>query len=764
MEKQAPTHDVNIPAGGWGSAKATLSILHQEHSTVPGTKAILRQNKHDGFTCVSCSWAKPVHSHSIEACENGIKATAWELTSKRTTPEFFAAHTVTELLDWHDLALEDQGRLTDPLKWDAATDKYVRVDWNEAFADIGARLKQLAPESVVFYASGRASLEASFLYQLLARVYGNNNLPDSSNMCHESTSVALPKTIGVGVGTVDLDDFQHTDCILFFGQNVGVNSPRMLHQLQEARQRGVPIVTFNPLRERGLVSFRNPLSVPQMALGQETKISTQYHQVRVGGDIAAVTGICKALLTADDRAIAAGQRRVLDVEFIEQHTHGLEDFTKFVHSCTWEQIESESGLTRSALEQAAEEYSRATRVMAIYGMGLTQHRRGVEAVQMLTNLLLLRGNIGKFGAGICPVRGHSNVQGQRTVGITEKPELAPLDKLEKRYGFKAPRNKGLNTVETCKGVIEGRVKAFVGLGGNFVRAVPETQKIESAWGGLELSVQIATKLNRSHLIHGKVSYLLPCRGRIEVDTQASGEQTVTTEDSTGVMHMSTGVAEPASPNLLSEPAIVAGIAKATLPANPALQWDRWVADYSLIRDEIAAIYPEIFHDFNARRSTPGGFRRPMPAAQRVWKTPNGKANFIPPAGLVEDPDLPKPDPEVMRLMTMRSDDQFNTTIYTLNDRFRGIEGTRRVIFMNPSDLRRFGFTDGDIVSVFTAVDDGVERVVRKMKIIAFDVPKGCLAGYYPECNPLIPLWHHAKDSFVPAGKSIPVRLVKSVSS
>ena len=402
--------------------------------------------------------------------------------------------------------------------------------------------------------------------------------------------------------------------------------------------------------------------------------------------------------------------------------------------------------------------------MAIYGMGLTQHRRGVEAVQMLTNLLLLRGNIGKFGAGICPVRGHSNVQGQRTVGITEKPELAPLDKLEKRYGFKAPRTKGLNTVETCKGVIEGRVNAFIGLGGNFVRAVPETQKIESAWSGLGLSVQIATKLNRSHLIHGKVSNLLPCRGRIEVDTQASGEQTVTTEDSTGVMHPSTGVAEPASPNLMSEPAIVAGIAKATLPDNPALQWDQWVADYSLIRDEIAAIYPEIFHDFNARRLTPGGFRRPMPAAQRVWKTPNGKANFIAPSELIEDPDVLNRDPEVLRLMTMRSDDQFNTTIYTLNDRFRGIEGTRRVIFMNPSDLKRFGITDGDMVNVFTAVDDGVDRVVKQMKIIAFDIPQGCLAGYYPECNPRVPLWHHAKESFVPAGKSIPVRLAKVVSS
>jgi len=766
MADRIRTHDVKAPAGGWGSAKATLSILNQEHSTFPGGKAILRQNKHDGFTCVSCSWAKPAHSHSVEACENGIKATAWELTSKRTTPEFFAAHTVTELLEWSDLALEDQGRLTEPMRWDPATDQYVRVEWDEAFADIGSRLKQLKPESVVFYTSGRASLETSFLYQLFARAYGNNNLPDSSNMCHESTSVALPKAIGVGIGTVDLDDFQHTDCIFFFGQNVGTNSPRMLHQLQEARQRGVPIVTFNPLRERGLVAFRNPLSVSEMALGLKTQISTQYHQVKIGGDIAAVTGICKALLEADERACAAGAARVLDVEFIEQHTHGLEDFARYVHGCSWDDIESESGLTRAALEEAADEYARANRVMAIYGMGLTQHRRGVEAVQMLTNMLLLRGNIGKFGAGICPVRGHSNVQGQRTVGITEKPELAPLEMLERRYGFKASRIKGLNTVETCRGVIEGRVKSFFGLGGNFVRAVPETEKIEAAWSGLELTVQIATKLNRSHLIHGKTAYLLPCLGRIEVDEQLTGVQSVTTEDSTGVMHQSTGVAEPASQYLLSETAIVAGIAKETLPPNPALRWGRWVADYSLIRDEIAAVFPDIFQDFNQRRQILGGFRRPVPASVRVWKTPNGKANFIPPAGLVEDPDVAPtaPDPDILRLMTVRSDDQFNTTIYTLNDRFRGVEGGRRVIFMNPSDLRRMGFADGDVVSVFTAVDDGIERVVREMKITAFDIPTGCLAGYYPECNPLVPLWHHAKDSFVPAAKSIPVRLVKAASS
>jgi molybdopterin-dependent oxidoreductase alpha subunit len=759
VAEKDPVHDVDIPAGGWGSAHATLSILAQEHSPLIGTKAILRQNKPDGFMCVSCSWAKPEHPRTVEACENGIKATAWELTSKRATPEFFASHTVSELLGWQDMDLEDEGRLTHPLKWDPESDKYLPVAWETAFADIGARLQALAPESVVFYASGRASLEASFMYQLLARMYGNNNLPDSSNMCHESTSVALPQTIGVPIGTVDLSDFQHTDCIFFFGQNVGVNSPRMLHELQEARQRGVPIVTFNPLRERGLVEFTNPLSVSQMALGRSTQISTQYHQLKIGGDIAAITGVCKALIEADDEARRSANTRLIDVAFIEEHTHGLDEFIHYLRSTEWDAIERESGLTRAALTAAADECARSNRMMAIYGMGLTQHRRGVEAVQMVCNLLLLRGNMGKPGAGICPVRGHSNVQGQRTVGITEKPELAPLDQLEKRYGFKAPRDKGLHTVETCKGVLDGSVEAFIGLGGNFVRAVPETALMEEGWSQLGLTVQVATKLNRSHLVHGKVSYLLPCRGRIEADEQATGPQSVTTEDSTGYMHASFGTAPPASPHLLSEPAIVAGIAKATLPPTPGVDWDRWVADYNLIRNEIAAIFPDIFHDFNQRRQTPGGFRRPVAAARRQWKTPNGKANFVVPAELVEDPDTAQNDPAVLRLMTMRSDDQFNTTVYTLNDRFRGITGTRRVLFINPSDLSKLGLRDGQSVTAVTEASDGIRRVVEGLSLRAFNIPPGCLAGYYPECNPLIPLWHHAKESFVPAAKSIPVRLL-----
>ncbi len=749
------------PAGGWGSARTVTSLLRHEHVLFKGSRVVLKQNKPDGYACVSCSWAKPAHPHAIEACENGIKATAWEITAKRTPPEFFARHTVAELLTWSDRDLEGEGRLTEPLKWDPRTDHYTRVGWDEAFRDIAAQLRELDPRAVVFYASGRASLEAAYMYQLMARLYGHNNLPDSSNMCHESTSVGLPQTLGVPVGTVILDDFDHTDCIFFFGQNVGTNSPRMLHQLQEARERGVPIVTFNPLRERGLVDFVDPLSPVEMLTHKATTISTQYHQVKIGGDIAAITGICKCVIAADDAARAAGAARIVDLQFIEEHTEGFEEFAAFARASDWRQIERDSGLSRQSLEQAAAEYMRASRVIGIYGMGLTQHRRGVENVQMVSNLLLLRGNIGKLGAGICPVRGHSNVQGQRTVGITEKPELAPLAQLEKRYGFSAPREKGMNTVEACQGILAGRVKGFISLGGNFVRAVPETALIEAAWKRLHLTVQIATKLNRSHLIHGKVAYLLPCRGRIEIDRQATGPQAVTMEDSTGCMHGSRGVVEPASTQLLSEPAILGGIAKALFPPNPKIDWDGWVGDYGLIRNEIAAIFPEIFHDFNARMWTPGGFRRPLPAAKREWKTPNGKANFKTPRSFDEDPDMAAADATVLRLMTIRSDDQFNTTVYTLDDRFRGIFGTRRVLLMNPDDIGRLGLKVGDHVTAVAVAhdEDRVSRSVEGLRVTSYDIPAGCAAGYFPECNPLIPLWHHAEDSFVPAAKSIAIRLL-----
>ncbi len=746
------------PAGGWGSVKAVIESLANEKIIVEGGRVLLSQNKPDGFACVSCSWAKPAHPHTVEACENGIKATAWELTSKRAPPEFFKVHTLADLDGWSDHALEAQGRLTEPMRWDSAIDKYVTVAWEEAFQDIGARLRTMDPKSVVFYTSGRASLETAYMYQLMARMYGSNNLPDSANMCHESTSVALPKTIGVSVGTVNLDDFDKTDCVLFFGQNVGTNSPRMLHSLQEARKRDVPIITFNPLRERGLVSFTNPQSPVQMLGGGETTITTQYHQVKNGGDLAALTGICKALISADDAAVLSGGPRVLDVDFITAHTHGLEEFSNFVRATAWDSIERESGLQRSALENAASVYARAEAVIGVYGMGLTQHRRGVENVQMLCNLLLLRGNIGKPGAGICPVRGHSNVQGQRTVGITEKPELAPLDKLKQLYRFEPPRDTGWNTVDVCEAVQKGEVSAFIGLGGNFIRAVPETGLMEAAWRKIPLTVQIATKLNRNHIVHGEVSYVLPCLGRIEIDRQAHGNQSVSMEDSTGYMHGSRGVSEPAAENLRSEPAIVAGIAKALLAENPHIDWDAWVGNYALVRKAIAATYPDIFGSFEERMWIPGGFRRPLPACNRQWKTENGKANFITPGDLVENPDMPEQGHGVLRLMTLRSDDQFNTTIYSLNDRFRGVYGTRMVLLMNSDDMEKMQFLEGDIVVAQTVAPDHVKREVAGLRVTPYDLPSGCAAGYFPECNPLIPLWHHAEHSKVPAAKAIPIRL------
>ncbi|MDY0964374.1 FdhF/YdeP family oxidoreductase [Massilia sp. CFBP9026] len=762
QEKPVRIEAATMPAGGWGSVDDVKKALSGQHVVLKDTRLLLKQNKADGYACVSCAWAKPADPHPFEFCSSGAKATAWETTSRAIGPDFFDRHTLTELESWSDHALEDHGRLTVPLRYDAASDKYRPVDWDVAFAEIGARLRACERKQVVFYASGRASLETSYMYQLLARMYGNNNLPDSSNMCHESTSVGLQKTIGVGVGTVGLNDFKHTDCILFFGQNVGVNSPRMLHQLQEVRERDVPIVTFNPLRERGLVSFTNPQSPVEMLTGHETVISTQYHQIRPGGDTAAIMGMCKVVFALDDVARESGAQRVIDVGFVQEHTHGFEQFERAVRACGWEAIERESGLPRAALEQAAEVYCQAGAAMGVYGMGMTQHRNGVQNVTMLVNLLLLRGNIGKPGAGICPVRGHSNVQGQRTVGITEKPELAPLDKLKEQYGFEPPRDEGLTTVDACAAILKHELQAFIGLGGNFLRAVPETRLMEAAWRELPLTVQVATKLNRNHVIHGKAAYLLPCLGRIEIDRQRTGEQAVTVEDSTSCMHGSRGMAEPAAPTLLSEPAIVAGIAKATLDPNPRVDWDAWVADYGAIRDAMGVTFPEIFHDFNERMWTPGGFRKPLGAAERIWKTESGKAEFTAPDELPGNPDMDG-GPEVLRLFTIRSDGQFNTTIYSHDDRFRGVHGSRMVLFMGQADMARYGLDKGDVVTLRTKADDGIERRVDGLQIVPYDVPAGCIAGYYPECNPLIPLWHHAKESKVPAAKSIDVLLERSAA-
>jgi molybdopterin-dependent oxidoreductase alpha subunit len=746
------------PAGGWGSVRSVETILAREGRLISGNALLLKQNKPDGYACVSCAWAKPADPHPFEYCENGAKATAWELTTKRITPEFFAKHTVAELRTWSDHSLEEAGRLTHPMRWDEASDTYVPVSWEDAFREIGQELKGYDPHQVVLYCSGRASLETSYMWALFARLYGTNNLPDSSNMCHESTSVALPESIGVSVGTVTLEDFEKTDCILFFGQNVGTNSPRMLHPLQEASKRGVSIITFNPLKERGLERFTNPQAPTEMLTGSETRISSQYHQVKAGGDIAAMMGVAKVLIEADDQAQERGHPPVLDHDFIAGNTHGFEEFAQAARNCSWPELERRSGLPRAALEAAATQYARANAVIGIYGMGLTQHRTGVENVQMVVNLLLLRGNIGKPGAGICPVRGHSNVQGQRTVGISEKPELVPLDKLKEQYNFEPPRWTGMNTVEACEAILKDEVKAFVALGGNFVRAVPETAAMEKAWSRLPLTVQISTKLNRNHVVHGRISYILPCLGRIEIDEQETGPQAVSVEDSTACIHGSKGIAKPASPDLLSEPRIVAELAKATLPPKREVPWDEWVADYSRVRDAIEETYSEDFRDFNDRMWQPGGFPRPNSARERKWETETGKANFIVPRSLEENFGIAKETHDVLQLITLRSNDQFNTTIYGFHDRFRGVNGTRMVLFMNRNDIVRLRLEEGDRVVLTTAVDDGIIRQVSGMRVTPYDIPEGCCAAYYPECNPLIPLWHHAERSKVPAAKSVPIRI------
>ncbi|MDB5643557.1 MAG: putative formate dehydrogenase oxidoreductase protein [Hyphomicrobiales bacterium] len=745
------------PVGGWGSIKSLAYHSAQQGAVASNAELLAHHNKPGGYMCTSCAWAKPGKPSIAEFCENGAKATFWDVTSKRTTPEFFAKHRVSELLNWPDFDLENAGRLTAPLRYEKATDKYVPVSWEDAFADIGARLKACEPERTVFYTSGRAALETSYMYALFARLYGHNNLPDSSNMCHETTSVALPPTLGTPVGTVLLEDFEHTDCIISFGQNVGTNAPRMLHPLQDARKRNVPIIVFNPLRERGWEEFINPQDPAQLLSNTPTQIATQYHQVRAAGDLAAMKGMAKGLLALDDAAREQGHARILDVSFIEEHTNGFAAFDAMIRATSWDEITNSSGLTQANLEGAAATFANARAVIAIYGMGLTQHRLGVDNVQMLVNLLLMGGHIGKRGAGICPVRGHSNVQGQRTVGITEKTKLVPLDALARQYNFSPPRKDGMNTVETCEVVLKGELDAFISLGGNFIRAVPERELMESRWRDVGLSVQIATKLNRSHLITGATSYLLPTLVRSEIDRQSSGPQIVTMEDSTTCIHSSRGKFKPASDMLLSEPAIVARMAAATLPDNPLVPWREWASNYALVRDAIEQTYPKEFRQFNARMDRSGGFPRPLPARERQWATESGKANFSTPAALSASFDLGG-DPDVFRLITLRSNDQFNTTIYGYSDRLRGISGSRMVVMLNRADRVRLGLRHQGLVRLTTAVDDGVTRSMGGFTALDYDLPPGTCAAYYPECNALIPLWQFAEQSKTPAAKSVPVRI------
>jgi formate dehydrogenase major subunit len=751
-------HPYNKPAGGWGALKATMDVLLEQGVAIKGGKTLLKMNQPAGFDCPGCAWPDPSGPFPVKFCENGAKAMAWEATSNRVTPDFFARHTVSWLAEQSDYWLEEQGRLTHPMAYDEASDKYVPIEWEDAFTLIGHELRALEdPNQAEFYTSGRASNEAAFLFQLFGREYGTNNFPDCSNMCHEATSVGLPPALGVAKGTVLLEDFAHTDAIFIFGQNPGTNSPRMMDELHAAARRGVPIVTFNPLRERALERFADPKSVIEMGTLGATSISSNYYQVRIGGDAAALKGIMKALIESDDAATAAGASRVVDVEFIEKHTHGFEPLAEDLRATSWDIVEQRSGLKREDLATAAAIYANAKAVIGVWGMGITQHRRGTETVQQIANLLLLRGNIGRPGAGACPVRGHSNVQGNRTVGITEKPTSEFLDRLKDTFGFEPPRAHGHDVVSAIDAMVHGRSKVFIALGGNFVAATPDTKITQDAMRRLNLTVGINTKLNRGHLVHGRRALILPCLGRTEIDIQADGPQSVTVEDSMSMVHASAGSNEPASPHLRSETGIVAGIAQATLPQS-RVAWAQMIENYDRVRDKIEAVFP-IFEDFNARIRVPGGFHLTSSARERLWETPTGRANFMIFNGVGEDPC--GDDPDAVWLTSIRSHDQYNTTIYSLNDRYRGVFGQRRVIFISARDMKKRGLRAGEWVDLRTISDDGVDRVACGFKVVPYRLPEGSCAAYYPETNGLVPLHSHDANSHTPTYKAIPIKITRS---
>ncbi|MEW6254662.1 MAG: FdhF/YdeP family oxidoreductase [Pseudomonadota bacterium] len=750
------------PAGGWGALKAMGTALVEQHVAVSGMATLARMNQPGGFDCPGCGWADPKHTSPFEYCENGGKAVAWEITTRRCTPAFFEAHTVTELSALGDYELEMAGRLTHPMRYDSTRDRYVPVSWDEAFAIVGEHLTALPdPNMAEFYTSGRASNEAAFLYQLFAREYGTNNFPDCSNMCHEATSVGLPQSIGVGKGTVLLEDFARADCIFIFGQNPGTNSPRMMTELRNASRRGATIMSFNPFRERALERFQAPQSPLEMATLSSTPISSRLYQVKVGGDVALIKGLMKHLVAVDDEARVRGRASVLDWDFIRGHTRGIEGLIADLKATSWEDIERRSGISRQDIAYAGDAYMTADRAILVYGMGITQHRHGTQNVQQIANLALLRGNVGREGSGICPVRGHSNVQGDRTVGITEIPSQALLDAIEARYGFTPPKAFGHNVVTALEAMVRGETKVFIGLGGNFAAAIPDWQVTQQAMRTLDLTVHIATKLNRSHLVHGRNALILPCLGRTEVDLQASGPQEVTVEDSMSMVHASRGRNQPASDDLKSEPAIIAGLARATLGSRSKVNWEALVADYGLIREEIEAVFP-IFQGYNARIREPGGFHLKSLARERIWATPSGKANFLVTEGLCEDPQVGGDD--VLWLTTIRSHDQYNTTLYSLSDRYRGVYGQRDVIFVGAAEMARRGLKADDRVDLVTVSQDGIERAVRGFRVVPYAFPEGSCAAYYPETNPLVPLYAHDPQSFTPSSKGVPVRLVKSIRS
>ncbi|NER66402.1 FdhF/YdeP family oxidoreductase [Pseudomonas sp. MAFF212427] len=753
-------------AGGWGALRSVAQAWIGSDNALKNIRALLKTNQNGGFDCPGCAWGDSPESGMVKFCENGAKAVNWEATKRRVDAAFFARHSVTSLLGQSDYWLEYQGRLTEPMVYDPASDRYQPISWDNAFALIARHLNGLtSPDQAEFYTSGRASNEAAYLYQLFVRAYGTNNFPDCSNMCHEASGVALGQSVGVGKGTVTFDDFEHADAIFVWGQNPGTNHPRMLEPLREAVKRGAQVVCVNPLKERGLERFQHPQHPIEMLTNGDRPTNTAYFRPALGGDMALLRGMAKFLLQWEREAQASGAPALFDHAFIAAHTAAVEAYLEAVEASSWDKIVEQSGLSLADIEQAARMYARAEKVIMCWAMGITQHRHSVATIQEIANLMLLRGNLGVPGAGLCPVRGHSNVQGDRTMGINERPPVALLDALERRFGFAVPRHNGHNTVEAIRAMLDGQARVFIGLGGNFAQATPDTERTAQALRNCELTVQISTKLNRSHLIHGRQALILPCLGRTDIDLQGEGPQAVTVEDSFSMVHASNGQLKPLSRQMRSEPAVIAGIAAATLGSAP-VDWNWLIADYARIRELIADTIPG-FAGFNQRLEHPGGFYLGNSAGQREWKTASGRANFkanaLPDDLLHESVRASGQVPDLI-MQSMRSHDQYNTTIYGLDDRYRGVKGQRDVLFANEADIIRLGFNPGDKADIVSLWSDGRERRVKGFTLLAFDIPAGQAAAYYPEVNPLVPLESVGDGSHTPTSKFVAIKLEAASAS
>lgn len=749
-EEDLDQRSVANKAGGSEAVYNSLKMVMTQSGPIRGAQALAMLNQKRGFDCPSCAWPDPDGERSpSEFCENGAKAIASETTRRLITPEFFEKYSVSELADQSDYWHDQQGRIGQPFFLPEGASHYQPIEWEDAFAKIGDSLKTLrSPDDAIFYTSGRTSNEAAFLYQLFARSFGTNNLPDCSNMCHESSGLGLKQSIGVGKGTVSLDDIHKAELLLIIGQNPGTNHPRMLSSLQKAKENGARIISINPLKEAGLKAFAHPQRVSQL-FGGKTEIADDFICLKTNGDQALFKGIAKRIF---ERSLKNPE--FIDTGFIETYTDGFESYRERAGEEEWDELVRLSGASREEMEMVGDAFCDNERIISCWAMGLTQHRNAVATIQELTNLHLLRGAIGKAGAGLCPVRGHSNVQGDRTMGIFEAmPESFHLA-LEKVFKIKSPRKIGYHVIDAIRAMRSQPGKIFVAMGGNFLSASPDTEYTAKALQSCMMTVHVSTKLNRSHLIAGKEALILPCLGRSESDMQESGRQWITVENSMGVVSRSEGRLRPASPHLKSEVAIVCGLAGSALKKSEGIDWESFEKDYSLIREKIEAVIPG-FENFNNRVIEPGGFYLYNAAKHRIFDTKTGKANFLTHALDVESAEAGK-----LLLMTIRSHDQYNTTVYGLDDRYRGISGGRRIVFMNALDMKALGLKSEQVVDV-TSSFEGEERTVRKFLVLPYDIPVTCAAMYFPEANPLVPLNHSARGSYTPASKSIQVKIVAS---